>query len=78
MAQRVESTGTGGDKSTNSSYSRVMLISLLCLKELEKENKRKEKKIKHVVGGETTKNDVKKKRSGLENKIEKKIMLTKM
>ena len=40
LAQWVESTGTGSDRSINSFYSRQLLIVLLCLKN-EKENKRK-------------------------------------
>ena len=45
-------------------------------KELQKENKRKEKEIKHVVGGEgDERGDVKTKEKCLENKIEKKMKL---
>ena len=44
------------------------------LKELEKENKRKEKEIKHVRGEESDENNVEtKEKSGLEKKIEKKM-----
>ena len=56
MAQRVESTGKGGDRSINSLYSRRYVNISSLLKELEKENKRKEKEIKHVVGGEGDEN----------------------
>ena len=60
MAQRVESTGRGGDRSINRFYSRLLLTSSSLLKELEKENKRKEKEIKNVIGGDGDENgDVK-------------------
>ena len=51
MVQRVESTGKGGDRSIDGFYSRLML-TVFFVKESEKENKRKGKEIKHVVGGE--------------------------
>ena len=56
LAQRVESTGTGGDRSVNSLYSRRYVNSSSLLKEW----KRKEKKIQNVVGEESDENvDVK-------------------
>jgi len=48
LAQRVESTGTGGDRNINSSYSRWLLTSSSLLKN---ERKKKEKKLE-VIGGE--------------------------
>ena len=62
MAQRVESTGTGGDRSINSLYSRRYVNNSSLLKELEKESERKEKEIKHVVGGEGDENGEENKR----------------
>ena len=42
LAQWVESTGTGGDRSINSSYSRRKLTSSSLLKNEKKKKKRKE------------------------------------
>jgi len=49
LAQWVESTGTGGDRSINSSYSRRMLTSSSLLKNEKKIKKRKLK----VIGEES-------------------------
>ena len=53
LAQRVESTGTGGDRSINSSYSRWLLTSSSLLKNEKKKKKRKLK----VIGGEGDENE---------------------
>ena len=57
-------TGTGGDRSINSSYLRWLLTSLLCLKN----EKKKKKRNIEVIGEEVDENgDVKIKRNGFEN-----------
>ena len=43
LAQRVESTGTGGDKNINSPYSHRMLTSSSLLKNEKKERKETQK-----------------------------------
>ena len=52
-AIRVESTGTRGDRSINSSYSRRLLTVLLC----KRMRKRIKKRNLKVIGGEGYEND---------------------
>ena len=54
LAQRVESTGTGGDRSINSLCSRRLLTSSSLLKNEKKKKKKKKKKKSNpeVIGEE--------------------------
>jgi len=53
LAQCVKSTGTGGDRSINSFYSRWLLTSSSLLKN----EKKKKKIIPEVIDGEGDEND---------------------
>jgi len=75
LAQRVESTGTGGDRSINSLCSRQLLKSSSLLKNEKKKEKKKKKKKKkknkrnpEVIGrGDDEIGDVKTKEKWFEN-----------
>ena len=73
LAQRVESTRTRGDRSINSSYSRVMLTIPSLLKEW-KNDKEKKRNLK-VIGEEGDESDVKIEDKWFGKQIEKKMKL---